>query len=160
MPETEIDTADETRDLMRVLAFKLVHLHSDHYYKIAQRADVVHHRGLYAPLYHSLLNSEKVWVLNGDASFFHENDRSDIVWLPMDISFSDLQDFGTGTGKRLNAFEWVAEEGLLRHPDGSTPYFRLFGLINSIIGASAGTIYPFGDDSRCRFDLRGGRASH
>lgn len=119
MPHTEIASVEEARNLLRALGFKPAHLKSDHYYKIGTRADVEHHLSQFGPVIHTVLESGEFFVAVGDASPFNENDASQMVWLPMDVPFSELQPMGTGKGPRLNVFEFATEDGLLRHPDGA-----------------------------------------
>jgi len=119
MPLTEIASEEETRHLLRVLAFKFGHLHTNHYYKVAHRDDVVHHRSLFAPFYRTLLEDRKVWLLTADASFFHQNAKRGLSWFPLDVENGDLADFGTGTGQRLNVWEFCSESGILTFADGS-----------------------------------------
>lgn len=121
MPVTEIASDREVRDLLRALAISIGNLHSDHYYRISHREDVILHRDQFSPLYLSLHHSARVWLINGDASFFHENAHSERGWIPLDVKDSDLISCGTGAGQRLNVWEFVTEEGLLRHPDGTSP---------------------------------------
>ena len=118
--DTEISNLAEARDILRVLAFKFGHLHTDHYYRVGRRADVVHHRGLFAPLLRSVLKSPRVWLIEADASFAHENAHSDNGWFSLDEEEDDLMPARTGTGRRLNMCEFVTEEGLLWHPDGAS----------------------------------------
>ena len=148
MADTEVASLTETRDLMRALSFKPAHLHSDHYYKIGNRADVRYHRSLYAPLYHEALTSDNVALFNGDASFFHQNAHSALVWMPMCEKDSDLSSFGPGTGLRMNAFEFASKYGILALPDGASLKFTVFSLFNHLLGLSAGTIYPFGSTQK------------
>lgn len=125
MADTEITTEEETRNILRVLSFKFGRRHSDHYFKVGQRADVVFHRRLFAPLLLSLYKSTRVWVIHGDATFINENAHSFREWYPQDDERGDLIPAGTGVGSRLNAWEFVTEDGLLRHPDGATSYLAL-----------------------------------
>jgi len=119
LPTTEISTAQELSSLMRALAFKFGNLHSDHYYKIACRSDVVSHRSEFAPFLLSLLRSDKIWVLHADASFTNENDHSARGWISLDMEHDDKIGAGTGVGRRLNIWEFVTEDGLLWHTDGA-----------------------------------------
>jgi hypothetical protein len=142
VPNTEVSSQLESRHLLHVLSFDLAHLHSDHYFEIGRRDDVVYHRSRFSKLYYALLKSRKVRVINGDASFVHENDRSKIVWVPRDVENSDLGPFGTGVGRRLNFWEFVTKAGLLTHPDGTIHESFYFDLTNGQVGTSAGTVFP------------------
>lgn len=121
MPRTEIATVEEGRSLLRALSFKFGNLHSDHYQKVGHRQDVLTHRSLFAPFYHSILESPRAFVTCADASFYHENAHSKRAWFPQDVKDSDLVPAKAGTGLRLNVWEFVTENGLLAHPDG-TPF--------------------------------------
>ncbi len=126
MPGTEIANLEEARRLLRALSFKFGNLHTDHYYKIGRRFDVVQHRRAFAPFYYSLLTSGKVWVICADASFFHENSHSKSAWFPQDEVGCDMVPAKVGTGQRLNVWEFL-NKGLLLHPDGTFlfPFFSL-----------------------------------
>lgn len=145
IPETEIASLDELRNLLRALTFKFGNLHSDHYYKIGNRPDVVQHRRKFAPFYLSLLTSPKVWVVCADASFFHENAHSKSAWFPQDVEGRDLVPAKVGTGQRLNVWEFVTRTALLTHPDGPLSFPPSPFLLSSFqisLGQSAGTIWP------------------
>jgi hypothetical protein len=144
MHNTEVASVEEARDLLRVLSFRLAHLHSDHYYNIGNRDDVMHHLSLFAPFYLSLLRSSNVVVFCGDATNFNENDHSNLAWIPMCEKNSDLAHFGTGVGLRMNVFEFACKEGIVFHPDGVFYSFPPSPLVKLYLGRSAGTIYPFG----------------
>lgn len=141
MPRNEIVSDDEMRKLLRALAFSLANLHSDHYFKIAQRLDVVHHRSCFAPFYLSIQESPRVWWIAGDASFFHENSHSELAWVPLDVPNADMIPCRVGAGQRLNVWEFVTKEGILRHPDGA-PFELVFRSSDRCSGNSAGTVYP------------------
>lgn len=145
MPKTEIGTLQEARNLLRALSFKFGNLHTDHYFKIGNRQDVRHHRDDFAPFYHGLLTSTKVFVVCADASFFHENAHSKCAWFPLDKEGRDMVPAKVGTGQRLNVWEFVTAEGLLPHPDGpffSAPHPTFIASSDHLLGASAGTIFP------------------
>lgn len=118
IPGNDVASDTEARDLLKALSFCFTSLHSDHYYRIAHRSDVVYHRGLFSHFYLSLLQSNKIWLIAGDASFFHENAHSKMAWVALDEESSDLVPCGAGVGQRLNIWEFATKEGLLRHPDG------------------------------------------
>lgn len=118
IPNTEVASEQETRNLLRTLAFKFGHLHSDHYHRIANRADVRYHRGQYAPFLLSMLNSDRIWMIHGDASFANKDAHSSMGWFSLDEKDDDLIGAGTGVGGRLNMFEFLTKEGILWHPDG------------------------------------------
>lgn len=145
MAESEISSPREARDVLRALAFKFGNLHSDHYRRIAARADVQFHRKLFAPLLLSELKSPKTWVIHCDASFTNKNAHADMGWFSLDEEGDDLTQAGIGLGGRLNMFEFVTEDGILWHPDGSTSFqskFAPFALSDVVVGKSAGTIFP------------------
>jgi hypothetical protein len=119
MPDTEIADLEEARRLLRALSFKFGNLHTDHYYKIGRRSDVVQHRMGFAPFYYSVLTSGKVWVIGADASFFHENSHTKSAWFPQDEVGCDMVPAKVGTGQRLNVWEFITDTGLLLHPDGT-----------------------------------------
>ena len=119
---SEISTVTEVRDLLRACGFKFGNLHTNHYYDIGKRYDVVYHRSLFAPFLQSLKKSSRVWVIHADASFAHENDHSARGWFSLDEENDDLIPAGAGVGRRLNMYEFATEDGLLWHPDGTTPF--------------------------------------
>lgn len=140
IPQNDICSIDDLRKLLHCLSFKFGNIHSDHYYKIGNREDVLYHRAQFAPVYTSILESKKVWTIFGDASFLHQNAHRHRAWFAQDVEHADLAPFGTGTGQRLNVWEFVTEDGLLCFPDGR-PHISSFLYAYLMLGASAGTIY-------------------
>jgi hypothetical protein len=126
MPETEVADLEEVRKLLRCLSFKFGNMHSDHYFKIGQRSDVVQHRNEFAPLYHSLLSSPKAWVVCADATFFHENAYDEHSWFTQSGEGGNLLPAKVGKGQRLNVWEFLTAEGLLLHPDGTMSFLLLW----------------------------------
>lgn len=119
MPDTEVASLEEVLNLLHVLAFKFGNLYSDHYYKIGQRADVVYHRSKFAPFLLSLYRSGEAWVVHADASFTYENAHSARAWFSLDEEYDNLINVRPGVGRRLNMWEFVTNDGILWHPDGT-----------------------------------------
>jgi hypothetical protein len=128
MPSTEIASLAELRELLRALALKFGHRHSDHYYKVANRHDVIHHRRQFAPLLLSVLRSKKVFASFADASFFYEDAFSKEDWIFLDRDDGDLCPTGPGKGPRLNAWEFSTLDGILWHSDGTFCYSPFFNV--------------------------------
>lgn len=119
-PHTEIASLEELRLLMKVLAFKWGHLHSNYYIQMSRRPDVIAHRHEMIPVLRELMTNPNFFLVDADWSFEYQNDFSKSGWISLAIEDSDLVPARPGHGPRLAFCEFVTSEGVLRHPDGQS----------------------------------------
>lgn len=119
-PQTEIDSVEELRKILKCLSIHWSNLHSNYYWLVHKRRDVILHRSLYLP--YALLCHEdpRVYFAVGDGSFFHENELADHAWCARAEKDGDMIEGRVGVGRRVNVFEFITKAGIIRHPDGKS----------------------------------------
>jgi len=61
-----------------------------------------------------------VYFVVGDASHLYENAHAKEVWCALPESDGDLIEARPGVGRRLNQYEFMDPDGIVRHPDGNS----------------------------------------